>query len=366
MIKILGDIHLGVRRNSALFHQILMNSLNWFLKDLKKSDSVIILGDIFDSRSSVDFKILNDALDFFMQLSRNCKEVFILVGNHDLYYKENDLGNVNCRFLRFEPSSDSKIAPVKIVNEISEIKIQGKSCLFIPWVDSIEKKELAQQFLARPHDLVLGHMDTVGLYNGKNIDTTLMFDQDDFGPNEKILSGHYHKRSEKGKVKFVGALINQTFNDVGDTKGYHTYNKTGEVKFVEGICPKFEYVTIPNASGFLKGFALASDAEKANVKKRIEGNIIKLILNEYSTENDELYKVFKGMTPLEISVSYNRINFEDGVDGEEFTGFDSKSDIMEIISQYIDKVKSKLPEGIKPSDITDLIATKHMAFKSAS
>ena len=100
MIKILGDIHFGVRRNSALFHTILMESLDWFLKSVKKTDSIVILGDIFDSRSSVDFKVLNDAIVFFNNLSSKCKDVHILVGNHDLYYKENDIYNVNCRFLQ--------------------------------------------------------------------------------------------------------------------------------------------------------------------------------------------------------------------------------------------------------------------------
>jgi len=366
MIKILGDIHFGMRRNSTLFNKILLDSLDWFLKGVKKTDSVVILGDIFDSRSSVDFNVLNSAIDFFIKLSRGCKEVFILVGNHDLYYKENDISSVNCRFLRFDASDDSKVAPVKIVNEISEIKIQGKSCLFVPWIDSIEHKEVAKQFLLEQYDLVFGHMDTVGLYNGKEIDTTLMFEQADLGPSTNILSGHYHKRSDKGKVKFVGAFINQTFNDVGDVKGYHTYNKKNELKFVEGICPKFEYITIDNSSAFIQGFNVASDEEKVNVQKQIEGNIIKLILNEYGNENDELYKIFKGMSPLEISVSYNRVNFEDGDVGDEFAGFDNKSDIIDIISQYIDKVKDKLPRGVTSNEIIDLISRKHSAFKSAS
>lgn len=364
MIKVLGDIHWGMRHNSSMFHSILMDSLNWFLKDLKKSDSVIILGDIFDSRSSVDFKILNDALDFFIQLTKKCKEVYILVGNHDLYYKENDINNVNCRFLRFNPTENSKIAPVKIVHETSVIKIQNKSCLFIPWIDSIEKKEVANEFLTHTYDLVLGHMDTVGLY-GDSVQSELMFSPKDLGNNETILSGHYHKRYIRylrGRVNYVGALINQTFNDVGDVKGYHTFNKNNEVQFVKGISPSFEYVTIPNTSGFLQGFKSAPNEEKLKIQKRIQGNIIKLILNEYGAENDELYKLFKDMNPLEISISYNRVNFEEDNE-EEFTGFDYKSDIVDIISQYIERVKNKLPDGIQPSDINELILQKHNQFK---
>ena len=171
MIKILGDIHFGVRRNSAMFHSILMESFDWFLKDLKKTDSVVILGDIFDSRSSVDFQILNDAMEVFGKLSKKCKEIFILVGNHDLYYKENSLDNVNCRFLQSKK--------IKIVHDIGMVKIQDKHCLFIPWVDNMESKEKALVHLQTAHDIVFGHMDSVGLYGAK-VQDDLMFSPDDF------------------------------------------------------------------------------------------------------------------------------------------------------------------------------------------
>ena len=104
MIIVIGDLHFGIRRNNKIFHKILLKELDWVLSKITRKDSVIILGDIFDSRSSVDFQILNDAWDFFITLSRTCKEVFIVAGNHDLYYRENRSEYVNCRFLRFEYS----------------------------------------------------------------------------------------------------------------------------------------------------------------------------------------------------------------------------------------------------------------------
>jgi DNA repair exonuclease SbcCD nuclease subunit len=344
-----------------------MESLQWFLKDVKRSDSVVILGDIFDNRSSVDFRTLNDAIDFFIMLTKKCKEVFVLVGNHDLYYKETELENVNCRFLRFIPEKGSKKAPVQIVHEIKEINIQNQSCLFIPWVDSKEKLDCAREFLSHPHDVVFGHLDSTGLYSGKDIDTSMMFDTDEFNNNKVVMSGHYHKRKQRGILNYVGSFINQTFNDVGDVKGYHTIDKDCNIEFIEGICPKFEYVTITNPSSFMKGYEMTSDEEKQKIADRIDGNIIKLILNEYSTENDELFKIFKGMNPLEISISYNRVAFEE-VDGEDvsFEGFDTKSDMIDIITEYINKIQDKLPEGVSQKDIVDLISAKHITFKTAS
>jgi len=363
MIIVIGDLHFGIRRNKNIFHDILLKELDWVLSKVTRKDSVIILGDIFDSRSSVDFRILNDAWDFFITLSRSCKEVFIVVGNHDLYYRENKSEYVNCRFLRFEPASDSKIAPVHIINEITEVKVQGKKCLFIPWIDDVDMKSKAVDAMLGKYDFIFGHFEVIGLYGNTLVDERTMFEDEDFPSGIPIISGHYHRRSQKGKIKYVGALINSTFNDEGDVKGIHTINRKGKIEFIEGNSPKFEYITINDPGRFLKAIEKADEETLEALKKRIEGHVIKLIMNEYGNDNDAVYQLIKGMAPLELTVSYNRISFDSGDEGDEFEGFDAKSDIEAIISKYIDKVEEKLPNGIASNDIKMLVNKMHQDFK---
>ena len=364
MIYVLGDPHFGARRNSTLFHQILMNELDLILYKITKKDSVVILGDVFDSRSSSDFRILNDCMDFFIRLSRKCKEVFILVGNHDLFYKETSTENVNCRFLGFEPGSDSKISPVKIIDSLRVEKIQGKKCLFIPWIDSEERKDEAEDKLEEGnYDVAFGHFDIFNLY-GKNAPTNLTALNENKFPEDKIiLSGHYHRRTKKERMTYVGSLIGTTFNDVGDTKGIHII-KGKKVEFIEGTSPKFEYIKVENPTGFLAMLEKATEKQLNSLRGRIKGNIIKLVVNEYSTDNDEIYKKVKEMAPLLLTVTYNRFTIDSDAEGEGFEGFDVKSDICDIISQYIDQVETKLPSDISSSDIKELIAKKHLEFKN--
>lgn len=364
MIFVLGDIHFGVRRNSVLFHQILLNELYLVLDKITKKDSVIILGDVFDSRSSVDFKILNDAVDFFIKISRKAKDIFILVGNHDLYYKENSIENVNCRFLSFDSKSD-EVCPIKIIQSLSEINIQNNKCLFVPWIDGEESKIKALDKIKKSKvDFIFGHIDICELY-GNDANELVMFKETDFPENVIVLSGHYHKRLERNPVKYVGSLINMTFNDVGDTKGYHII-RNKEVKFIEGTSPKFEQLKIDKPNEFYKAMTNISEERLEKFKNKIKGNIIKLILNEYCSINDKIYDFIKKMSPLLLSVSYNRFSIENGDEGVGFNGFDVKSDIVDIISEYIDKVENKLPTEIKPNDIKDLIHKKHLEFKSMS
>ena len=101
---------------------------------------------------------------------------------------------------------------------------------------------------------------------------------------------------------------------------------------------------------------------KEALKQKISGNIIKLVLNEYSTEGEKVYQIVKGMTPLELSVDYNRIGFDNGAEEVgDFEGFDAKSDIIDIILQFVDNVT--LPKNIDSKDVMGLINKKYCDYK---
>lgn len=364
-IVVLGDLHFGVRRNSKVFHDILLKSLSVALNNIKKTDSVVLLGDIFDSRSSIDFKILNDAWDFFIKLSRSCKELFILAGNHDEYYKEFSRENTNCRFLEFEPGSDSKIAPVKVVTELSVIKIADKNCLFIPWIDNEDKKNAAKKALEGSNDVLFGHFDTIGLYtNTDPLSLPLSFSLEDFQQIPLVFSGHYHKRLKRGNVQYVGSFTNTTFNDLDDIKGFYIINKD-KVSFEGNGCPQFHYLKIDNPNQFVKAIELADTKALKTLKDKIKGNFIKIFLHEYRKENDEVYKIIKSMEPLEVIVAFERVDFSEEVP-TDFEGFDSKTDISVFLVQYIDSIKDKLPNEVSIENVKELINRKSLEFKQTN
>jgi DNA repair exonuclease SbcCD nuclease subunit len=280
MIHVIGDLHFGVRKNSMVFHKIIKTELDKLISSLKTTDHVVILGDIFDSRTSVDYRILNDAMDFFIRLSRKVKSVNVVVGNHDLYYKNNEETNVNCRFFKFEPTEDKTIAPVRIINELTDIKISGKRCLFVPWIDTKEQKEIVIDAFKNSYDVIFGHFDVIGNY-GNHDNTDLALNVKDFPKDTLIMSGHYHVRKEIGPVLYVGSFISQTFNDVGDIKGSYRINtKTMEHTFIENDAPRFEYIEIDNPKKFMK---FAEDASEDHIEKfrsMVKGNFIRLIMDE--------------------------------------------------------------------------------------
>lgn len=366
-IVILSDLHFGLRRNSKVFHEILTNALDWSFKHIKKNDTVVILGDIFDSRSAVDFKILNDAWNYFIKLSRCCKEVYILAGNHDEYYKETSRENTNCRFLEFEPGSDSKISPVKVITELSDIRLNNKRCLFIPWIDTMDRKDAAKKALGGEFDLIFGHFDLLGIYTKETaLSDTLSFVPADFPDKAMILSGHYHKRIIKENVRYVGAFINSTFNDIDDSKGLHIISEDGTIEFKANGSPKFHHLTIDNPLEFINAFKASDLKVRQGIEKIVNGNFIKLILSEYRKENDEVFNIIKSMSPMDVSILFNQPSLINEEDMEDFGGFDNKTDIAVVLHQYIDSIKDKIPEEVTIESVKDLINRKSVEFKQSS
>ncbi len=363
---ILGDLHFGMRKNSKVFQDILMKELNWFKDKVSKKDSVVILGDIFDSRSNIDFNILNEAWNFFIGLSRACKEIYILAGNHDEYYKDFSREHTNCRFLEFEPGSDSKIATVKVITELSTIEINNQKCLFIPWIDTFEKLTLAKDAIKGDHEVIFGHFDTIGLYSNTDSESIpLSFKvPDDFPDGKIIASGHFHKRLKRENVNYVGSFINSTFNDLDEVKGFHILNKNG-LEFIENNCPTFRYLTVENPILFINAFKKFTEKDKEEFGKTIKNNFIKLFLNEYKKENDDVYNLIKSMEPKDILVEFNRPKYITNKEPSNFEGFDNKIDIVVFLQEYLEANKEKIPDGVSIDSIKQLINVKNQEYQQA-
>ena len=94
-ITLVGDLHLGIKNNSVEWLEIQREFLLDFLikkvdEDFDEDRDILILeGDIFHSRESINVRIQNEALGIFKALANKFKRgIYIIVGNHDVYYKD--------------------------------------------------------------------------------------------------------------------------------------------------------------------------------------------------------------------------------------------------------------------------------------
>ena len=108
-VAIITDTHYGARKGSKHLHDYFeMFYRDVFFPSLEehKIDTVIHMGDIFDSRKSIDLQSLEWSKRVVFEPLKKYN-VYAIVGNHDCYYK--DTNNVNSPELLLQDYSNIKL-----------------------------------------------------------------------------------------------------------------------------------------------------------------------------------------------------------------------------------------------------------------
>lgn len=235
----IADIHFGVRNASIEWSDNMIDYFDNFfiplLQNYVKQEkiAVIIAGDFFDNRKHVDINILNIGADVMEKISNIC-EVFTIIGNHDIYKKQ-DVDVASVRMFKYFKN-------VNVIYDLSEIICKDNSkILLVPWMgDHKAETELLGKF--KDEDFVVMHTDIAGLAfdNGREI-------LDGANPNVMkkglIISGHIHKRQESKKVIYLGTPYQLRRSDIGNIKGIYSLifnNDSHKMEFIENTySPKF-------------------------------------------------------------------------------------------------------------------------------
>lgn len=240
---LIADIHLGVRNNSLEWINNIENYFNNFLiptiqsKIDSKNDKpcLVILGDVFDNRQTMDIQIMNTAIDLFIELS-NIIPVIILSGNHDIYKRINNDVN-SLRILK-------SINNITVIEKPTILHLNDKFNIgVIPWLGY---HEIEASYLSNNNiDFALMHTDIRGLTfdNGRIIYSGV--DTKQF-KGRKIFSGHIHKRQESDNIIYIGSPYQLRRSDIGNSKGIYELDlNNNKINFYENnYSPKFLKIRI--------------------------------------------------------------------------------------------------------------------------
>jgi DNA repair exonuclease SbcCD nuclease subunit len=91
-VCIIGDLHYGEKSNSDKYNQQLNAMLGWVVEQSKARgvDKCVQLGDWYHHRNSINVQTITAGIDGAKILSKHFgrTNVFVLVGNHDIYFKD--------------------------------------------------------------------------------------------------------------------------------------------------------------------------------------------------------------------------------------------------------------------------------------
>ena len=216
-VAIITDQHFGARKNSKLFHDYFLKFYNEvFFPYLEEHGitTVVDMGDTFDSRKGIDFAALTWAkTNYYDRLRDMGVTVHTIVGNHTAYYKNtNDVNAVDLLLREYDN--------VIVYSEATEAYLDKLKVLFIPWINAENQENTFKSIEDTTSVCAMGHLELSGYpaHRGHFMDKGLSGEL--FKTFTKVFSGHYHTRSDDGRIFYLGNPYEMYWNDANDTRGF--------------------------------------------------------------------------------------------------------------------------------------------------
>ena len=244
-VALLGDTHIGARNDNPAFHKLFAKFYdNVFFPYLEQHNilHVIQLGDVFDRRKYINFNSLQLGKQYFFDRLNQNYTSWVLVGNHDSYYKNTI--DVNSPSLLFKGYNN-----INCVEKPTEIELEGVKMMMIPWWCEENDTSIREALESTNATHVIGHFEIDGfeMYTGMPHQGGLT--RKAFSKFETVWTGHFHHQSKQGNIHYLGTPYEMTWSDFGDQKGFHVFDtETRELTFVPNPHTIFKKVHYDDSS----------------------------------------------------------------------------------------------------------------------
>lgn len=221
-IAILNDTHCGARNSSDVF----MQYQEKFYKDIffpylleNNISTILHLGDYYEHRKYVNFKALEHNRKIFLEKLREYNIIMdIIPGNHDVFYKNtNELCSLKELMGHYTDVVHIHMKPTIIEYDSLNVAV-------IPWINAENYNDTMSYISTCNAPVVAGHFEFSGFEMYKGIPNPHGMDTKDFDRFELVMSGHFHTRSSRGNVHYLGSQMEFTWGDCDDAKYFHVYD----------------------------------------------------------------------------------------------------------------------------------------------
>jgi DNA repair exonuclease SbcCD nuclease subunit len=331
-IAIIGDTHFGARGDSPLF-------LNHFLKFFEEQffpyikengiTKVLHLGDLFDRRKFVNFNTLHHTKKRFIDwFDQNGVELHCILGNHDVFYKNtNRLNSPKEVLAECHPS-------FHLYEDAQEVCFNGATILMVPWINEENKERFMQKIKDTKATILAGHLELSGYEVMPGVKFGEGMDDKFLEKFDLVVSGHFHKKSSKGNVHYLGTQYQMTSIDTNEIKGFHVLDtETRNLQFIPNPMKMFHNVEWRNET-------LIQDFDPS----RYKGTYVKVLVYEKKSETkfDQFIDSLYAAEPASVSI------IEDLSDRTKEEGeLDISEDTLSLINKEIDGMEADNKEELK-------------------
>ena len=266
-IALLNDTHFGCRNDSPAF----IKYQNRFYDELffpylieNKIDTLIHLGDVVDRRKFINFNTAHNFQQKFWKRLWDLKiDTHIILGNHDTYYKNtNKVNSIQQLCTSFDGINEPWI-----YEGPKEIELGGCRMLFLPWICDDNYEDSIHAIDHSTADICFGHLEIKGFEMHKGHMNMHGLDKEQFKRFEKVMSGHFHKKSDDGHIFYLGTPYQIYWNDDKCPKGFHIFDtETRELERIINPHTIFKKVYYDDSNGQDYNFNQIKDLKDKYVK----------------------------------------------------------------------------------------------------
>ena len=342
-IALLTDTHFGARNDNLNFNEYFYDFYEGLFFPYLQQNNIkhcIHLGDLMDRRKYVSYRILKDFRERFIQPFNYLKiNLHILVGNHDIYFRNtNDINSLN-------ELLGQRHDNIFIYSEAQEVDFDGFPILMMPWINQQNEIYSFGMMDETKADTMMSHLEVVGFEMHGGHFSESGFDKSQFKKFDTIFSGHYHKKSDDGQIYYLGTPYQMTWSDYNCPKGFHIFDtETRELTRIVNPQKIFEKIYYDDTQENY-------DTHDVN---QYGNKYIKLVV----VNKNDLYKFDKFTDRLFKADCHEVKIIEDFTDLDANTVSDdiveNSQDTMTLLGKYIDDLDVNLDKTKLKGDISKL------------
>ena len=326
-VAIITDTHYGARKGSKYLHDYFeLFYKNVFFPALEEHgiDTVIHMGDAFDSRKSIDYQSFEWAKRVVFEPLKKYK-VHMIVGNHDCYYKNTN--DTNSPQLLLQSYSN-----ITTYQEVTEVKIDNLNVLFIPWINAENHLDTVTAIKDTNSKCAMGHLELNGFkaHRGHTMEDGM--ESQLFEKFTKVFSGHYHTRSDNGKIFYLGNPYEMFWNDVNDSRGFSIFDTE-----------TLEHLYIDNPYRLFYNIYYEDTPYQTFDFSEYENKIVKVIVRKKTK-----LKAFEKFIDKLYSIGVQDLKIVENFEVQESENFEitEEESTMSILNRYIDESEFEIDKNI--------------------
>jgi len=335
-VAIITDTHYGARKGSKYLHdhfELFYKNVFFPALEEHRVEAVIHMGDAFDSRKSIDYQSLEWAKRVVFEPLRKY-EVHMIIGNHDCYYKNTNNVNSPSLLLKDYPNVKSYSSP-------QTINVGGLDIMMVPWICSENYDQTLNQIKKSKAKVAMGHLELQGFRVNRNL---IMeehgLDWKIFDKFKKVFSGHYHTRSDNGKVFYLGNPYEMYWTDVNDTRGFHIFDTE-----------TLTHTPVNNPYKLFYNIYYEDTPYQLFDASEYENKIVKVIVRKKSKPKD-----FEKFIDKLYTAGIQELKIVENFDIQESEDFEitEEENTLSILNRYIDEAEFSYDKNIIKGIFQDL------------